>query len=99
MELTLTTTTDKPWKDPLLKALFDYTVQVITEPTIYRIGDMDTLFTFLQGRMGEFLKANPKYQKPAGLQLRYSRPSCCAPTIEGIYLDQKFTVNITHTPS
>jgi hypothetical protein len=96
MELRLTTNNEQAWKDALLKNLFEYAIQVVAEPAIYQIRDMDAFFTFLQGRMAEFLKANPKYCKPAGFSLTYSRPSCCAPSIEGSYLDQKFTVNITH---
>ena len=81
-----------PFKDELLRYLYAYSIHVEVEPDIYGIQDMDTLFTFLQSRMEEFMKANPSYRKPAGLELCYCRPSCCPPTIRVAYLDQKFTI-------
>lgn len=93
MELNLSfTLTD--WKDPMMAQLFDYVQHIEQVPDIYGIQDMDTLFTFLQSRMEEFMKSNPGYRKPAGLELCYCRPSCCPPTIRVAYLDQKFTIKL-----
>ena len=93
MELTLSTEgLQQPWKDPLLKFLYEYALHIDLEPEVYGIQDMDTLFTFLQSRIEEFMKANPAYRKPAGLELCYCRPSCCPPTIRVAFLDQKITI-------
>lgn len=93
MELNLSfTLTD--WKDPMMAQLFAYVQHIEREPDIYSIQDMDTLFTFLQHRMEEFMKANRTYRKPAGLELCYCRPSCCAPTIRMSFLNQSFTIKL-----
>lgn len=80
------------WKDPMMHQLFALVRQIETGPDKYEIKDMDTLFTFLQRRMEEYIKAYPEYRKPAGLELRYSRPSCCPPTIRMSYINQSFTI-------
>lgn len=81
-----------PFKDPLLRYVYGFAMLVELEPDYLGITELDTLFTFLQQCMGEFMKANPEYRKPAGLELCYCRPSCCPPTIRVGYLDQKFTI-------
>jgi hypothetical protein len=78
--------------DPLMACLYAYAKHIEEVPEIYGIQDMDTLFTFLQSRMEEFMNANPRYRKPASMELCYCRPSCCPATIRVAYLDQKFTI-------
>lgn len=80
------------FKEPMMAQLYQYVIQIQSEPDLYGIQDMDTLFSFLQSRMEEFMKANPSYRKPAGLELCYCRPSCCPPTIRINYLHQKVTI-------
>lgn len=80
--------------DPCMAYLYAYAKHVAEVPEIYGIQDMDTLFTFLQSRMQEFMKANPRYRKPASLEMCYCRPSCCPPTIRVAYLEQRFTIKL-----
>ncbi len=80
--------------DPLMAQLFAYAKHVEEVPEIYGIQDMDTLFTFLQSRMEEFMKVNGGYRKPSGLEVCYCRPSCCPPTIRVAYLEQRFTIKL-----
>lgn len=94
MELIINSSCEVNWKDPMMSQLYDYALHINKESDIYGIQDMDTLFTFLKSRMEEFMKANPRYRKPAGLELCYCRPSCCTPTIRVAYLDQKFTIKL-----
>ena len=79
-------------RDPMMRQLLIYICHIILEPDVYDIQNLDTLFTFMKSRMEEFMKSNPSYRKPAGLELCYWRPSRCAPTIRVAYLDQKFTI-------
>lgn len=93
MELNISYTLTE-WKDPMMAQLFEYVCHIEQEPDIYRIQDMDGLFSFLNSRMDEFMKDNPGYRKPAGLWLLYCRSSLNQPMIRISYLHQQITIKL-----
>ena len=93
MELIVTTYKEEAiYKDPLFRHLASSIEELGKDYIKGMFQDMDTIFGFLQSRMEEFFKANPRYVKPAGLSLCYCRPSCCAPTIKLSYLSDFITI-------
>jgi hypothetical protein len=82
---------DEQCNDPLFNYLSDY-LRVITEDSPDLFKTVNSIFAFLQSRIEQFTTANPKYQKPPGFTLTYSKPSCCPATIVISYLNQLITI-------
>jgi hypothetical protein len=77
--------------DPLHHYLSEYIdMMVVDTPELFK--NVATIFSFLQATIEEFTNANPKYRKPPGFTLTYSKPSCCPETIVVSYLNQLITI-------
>lgn len=93
MELIVTSYKEETlYKDPLFRYLAGYIEEMCQKYAQGMFRNLDVVFGFLQTRMEEFIEANPRYVKPAGLALCYCRPSCCEPTIRLSYLNDFITI-------
>lgn len=80
------------WADPLMKYLEDYLKEIQQDYYEVIIRDMASLYQFLIHLDEEFRTANPRYRRPLGFSITYSRPSCCIESITINYIKEYIIV-------
>ena len=88
MELTIVKFSEGArYADPLHHYLAEW-AEVLASEKIESLTDLDSIFHYLVHQMDQFLRANPRYVKPAGLHLVHNRPSCCPATVKIEYRNE-----------
>ncbi len=80
------------WADPMMKYLEDYLNEIQQDYYDVIIRDMASLYQFLIHLDEEFRTANPRYRRPLGFSITYSRPACCIESITINYINEYIIV-------
>lgn len=80
------------WSDPLMNYIYRH-IEVLQLPENRDIiNDIDTLFSYINHLVEEFVLSNPSYKKPTALSISYLQPSCCPPSIHISYKTEKIEI-------
>lgn len=80
------------WKDPLLTYIAEHLKVITHKENRDIVKSMETMFTYINHLIDEFMTANVRYRKPSGFSICFCRPSCCDHKIKIEYQNQSITI-------